>query len=716
MLKLWLNFQNKTWPFDLKRGSEVSIGRGPNNHITIQDKEISRIHCRLAFHSDSELKLHDVGSTNGCYVNGVRVEKAFLVPGDLLQVGNSRVLLTKSDQQTAPKLLSSKRSQKSKGSATNLKVATQRTRVGSFHIRKSAEKPPSTVQPVAKKRFGSNKQMQKLISFCQSVAGELELRRLLELVLDSLVTLTQAGRGLLLLVDDSGGVQVDLDYQYPEAHCDLKTKSFLKSLIANVQDAGHLIVNSAQTVNSKNPMVRYVCIPLATSDIEESASRRKDDYEDRIYGYIYLDRFCDDLPKTIDPDFLKIFGVQAGLALQNAYLYRLATTDPLTKLLNRDSFFRLLDREVAHAAEHNLNMALIMVDLDKFKNVNDDYGHMTGDEVLRESAIRLKDSLRRSDLLGRYGGEEFVVALPRTSQENAVKIVNKLRMRLSETPISEFELTITASFGIAMLSEHSSNQETLLNLADQALYAAKEGGRNRAVVWSSDLERSLTKKEPQQALHHGELLTGQQYLGCLVKFINTLASDSFSVDRLSTVLDNLIDALRADRAILFCGESYEKQLPIVRCTGPVQQQLEESFYFQEAVDFVFQQRVAVKPDLLNSEENQLSVTCLPLKLDQQIYGVLYIEADPEFCQFSNSDFAFLDLASQQIALYLKAHRGKFSDSEDPSTGRQEVGSSADDKGVLSEDYLGGDTEIRVSKKNQRRRSSGHFFNDRQSES
>lgn len=168
---------------------------------------------------------------------------------------------------------------------------------------------------------------------------------------------------------------------------------------------------------------------------------------------------------------------------------QLATTDELTGLFNRRQFFFLAERENARRRGPGPGgVAVVMADIDHFKKVNDAHGHGVGDIVLREVARRLKNGLRLTDVLGRYGGEEFAVLLPDTSPEQAREIVERLRRAVAATPIeaeSRF-LTVTASFGIASRSAAGENLERLLTLADHALYRAKDLGRNRVEVHTHD--------------------------------------------------------------------------------------------------------------------------------------------------------------------------------------------------------------------------------------
>jgi diguanylate cyclase (GGDEF)-like protein len=161
-----------------------------------------------------------------------------------------------------------------------------------------------------------------------------------------------------------------------------------------------------------------------------------------------------------------------------------ATRDGLTGLLNRREMDVQLSGAVSLAQRHARSLACLMLDIDHFKQINDRFGHAAGDEVLRQAAVRITSVCRASDVVGRYGGEEFVLVLPETVASDAVTTGDKLRRVLSEAPISchGVDVSITASVGIAAWSAQMT-PATIYAAADHALYRAKERGRNRTELF-----------------------------------------------------------------------------------------------------------------------------------------------------------------------------------------------------------------------------------------
>ncbi|OKH47710.1 diguanylate cyclase domain-containing protein [Phormidium tenue] len=180
------------------------------------------------------------------------------------------------------------------------------------------------------------------------------------------------------------------------------------------------------------------------------------------------------------------------LKLVNAELNRLATVDGLTEIANRRSFDQALDLEWQRARRQQKNLALILCDIDYFKPYNDNYGHLAGDDCLRQVAQILSTVVKRpGDLAARYGGEEFVLLLPDTTLDGAIEIIEKIQAAIAQCPLphdySEVSSNLTLSFGLVChcptVKEHSPRE--LIHRADLALYEAKAQGRNRYVVGDS---------------------------------------------------------------------------------------------------------------------------------------------------------------------------------------------------------------------------------------
>lgn len=167
----------------------------------------------------------------------------------------------------------------------------------------------------------------------------------------------------------------------------------------------------------------------------------------------------------------------------------MAITDDLTGLFNRRHLLTRFNQEFQRATRLKKELGCMMIDIDHFKNINDTYGHLTGDMVLKETAGMIRDSIRAYDIAGRYGGEEFLVALPDTTFENILHLAERIRLSIAESLRTRDGISIkepvTVSIGIASATAEDSSPNDLLLRADNALYKAKGQGRNR-VSWVTD--------------------------------------------------------------------------------------------------------------------------------------------------------------------------------------------------------------------------------------
>ena len=203
--------------------------------------------------------------------------------------------------------------------------------------------------------------------------------------------------------------------------------------------------------------------------------------EGTIQGFIWL--WGEDLQSS-DIPAMSIFGSQVAISLQNAHLmeevHKMAVTDDLTGIYNRRYFFELAEREFNQARRYELPLSAMIIDIDHFKKVNDTYGHIVGDQVLRNTANVLQMNLREQDTLGRYGGEEFSVIMPVTDEKAAHKLARRLRKEVSESMVDTEAgpVSVNISLGISQLKEDMPTLLSLIHQADKAMYIAKSTGGN----------------------------------------------------------------------------------------------------------------------------------------------------------------------------------------------------------------------------------------------
>ncbi len=219
-----------------------------------------------------------------------------------------------------------------------------------------------------------------------------------------------------------------------------------------------------------DPPRGWMCVPLY--------------WRDKVLGFLTLDGSEPNCFTEVDANSAEIFANQAASSIQNARLFaetqRLAVTDPLTDLYNRRFLYELGRREFERARRYDHCMSALIIDLDLFKQINDTYGHSVGDQALRTLSDRMQTTLRSTDVLGRYGGDEFFVLLVETNLQEALVIAERLSAQVRNTyiPVNESFLELTTSIGISTMTSDVVNLDDLISRADEALYRAKKAGRN----------------------------------------------------------------------------------------------------------------------------------------------------------------------------------------------------------------------------------------------
>jgi two-component system, cell cycle response regulator len=211
---------------------------------------------------------------------------------------------------------------------------------------------------------------------------------------------------------------------------------------------------------------------------------------------IFLNNVAVDSAPLEDGDYVRIgnclFRFLTGGNAEAEYheeIYRLTIIDGLTEIHNKRYLLEFLDRELARSERYHRPLALVLFDIDHFKQINDARGHLAGDLVLHELAACVKKLVRREELFARYGGEEFAAVLPETECEDAVAFAERVREAVANHPFESDgnALSITVSLGVAStMGGESYEPQELIQRADKALYRAKNEGRNRVCVWADD--------------------------------------------------------------------------------------------------------------------------------------------------------------------------------------------------------------------------------------
>ncbi len=294
-----------------------------------------------------------------------------------------------------------------------------------------------------------------ILQVSQEMSSILNRDRLAEKIIAIAHDLTESDKGLVLVQNEK-----------KESFEILAAKEILGEAWSKISDEfGTEIFDRFEVIQTIGAGKSLLCLPIK--------------FQGEVKGACYLEKSTPFNEEDIA--VLKSVMNQAAISSENAKLYELATTDGLTKLIGHRHFQFLLQQETERAIRFHRTLALLMLDIDHFKRLNDTYGHQAGDEVLIEVSRVLQQGCREIDTVARYGGEEFVLILPETDLAGAFLVAERLRSRVENCVIcyQDQVMRVTVSLGVACFPEQAASKEELIQVADKAMYLSKERGRNR---------------------------------------------------------------------------------------------------------------------------------------------------------------------------------------------------------------------------------------------
>lgn len=319
-------------------------------------------------------------------------------------------------------------------------------------------------------------QLEQLYDISRDISSSLDRGHIATELMLRAVELLDAGKGCLLLKDESGewfetiasfGFPKGAESQrYPVAH----------PWVVSALSSGEPQTFDREALASDFHATWALCAPIA--------------YQERTFGvFLVFDKEgpsgLESFDQEADVPMLANMASLAATAIENARLYELATVDGLTRLYIRRHFEQRLMEELRRSERYATQVSLLIMDIDHFKRFNDTYGHQTGDEVLKLVARTIRSSIRDVDVPGRFGGEELLVLMPETEPTGALVMAERVREAIAGVtlpgPAGE-SLNVTVSVGVATFPVHALNSEALIEVADRALYQSKAQGRNRSTL------------------------------------------------------------------------------------------------------------------------------------------------------------------------------------------------------------------------------------------
>jgi diguanylate cyclase (GGDEF)-like protein len=301
-----------------------------------------------------------------------------------------------------------------------------------------------------------------------------------------------------------------------------------------------------------------------------------------------------------------------------------------------------------------------MFDIDKFKNINDRFGHQKGDLVLREICSIVKKSIRREDICGRYGGEEFVIILPDTASKDASIVAEKLRHKVEEAKILGDKYPVTMSLGVASYPDHGEIEQELIEKVDQALYVAKESGRNKSQVWNSQISNKAKRKDRLAGIVSGNMVQDHRNVLAMIELIELIKEGMDRDEKIYKLLGRIIEITEAQNGMLFIVEDGQAAERYGR------RKFEEGWievkrYNRNMLENVIKDGQGVyrvdwddiiEYDSITGAPDWQSVIVTPLIKSQEVKGVLYLTVSTKVKEFDFNHFNFVNALGDITAAIL----------------------------------------------------------------
>ncbi|WP_069649180.1 diguanylate cyclase [Caloranaerobacter ferrireducens] len=408
-----------------------------------------------------------------------------------------------------------------------------------------------------------------------------------------------------------------------------------------------------------------ICIPIFRTRKEsllnkvERRKKIKSFSNDKIIGYFYLDSdmiFNRFNQRTFE--LMKMLSYIAYLNIENYYLKISSSTDKLTGIYNRKYFDFLFDEILRFSKVNNYSFSVIMADIDKFKNVNDIFGHQKGDEILSKVAQIIQNNIRNTDIVGRYGGEEFIVILHDTEGNEGLKVAEKIRKEVENADLISKDYPVTISLGVSNYPQHGQFKDELIENADKALYHAKNTGRNKSVLWDSSIRDKAVRFDKLAGIVTGNTVQDQRIVSLMIDVLNLLKLDEEAEYKIFEILGRLIEVMEIHQAILF---TIGKDLSInnMYARRRMEQKWDNCPRYNKKIiekvidsskgEFLIDWEDIGKIDPVTGKPDWQSVIAVPSIINGKIKGILYLSVPIKEKEFDYNSYNFICKIADIIA-------------------------------------------------------------------
>ncbi|MGV8980827.1 diguanylate cyclase [Clostridium sp.] len=446
----------------------------------------------------------------------------------------------------------------------------------------------------------------------------------------------------------------------------------IKLILQRVRETKNSVLVSDTFNSTKNVELRFMpsgiksimCIPIVRKDhsyIENSkgvVKRVNEPFKlENIKGYLYMEaeRVLNNFNEVSLNECLDLTSF-ISFIMENYLLKISSSIDKLTGTLTRRFLEEALSDNVEKASGSAGVFSIIMFDLDDFKGVNDRFGHQTGDQVLRDVSKIVMDSIRKIDVCGRYGGEEFIVILPGTDVNIASGIAERIRQNIENKKILGSKRELTVSMGIATYPIHGKWKQELVEKADQALYVAKARGKNRCQIWDDKFSGKVKGTNKLSGIVSGNVVQDSRNVLAMVELIEIIKAESDLETKIFKSLGRIIETTEAQNGMLFIineneiSEKFGRKIFKENWTSV-------KGYSGDIIMSVIKDKQAkciidwdsiIDYDLVTGMPNWNSVLAIPIIKSGVVRGILYLTVPIKIKEFKFEDLNFVNILGQLL--------------------------------------------------------------------
>ncbi len=424
-------------------------------------------------------------------------------------------------------------------------------------------------------------------------------------MIDLFAEITQAKNAFIATLQEDDSLNVIASYnRYSEA-------PFYKYVVEQAkQKRDSIIVSDTFEYNTRKgdilipkDITAVFCIPVMipkesdSTEFVEERRRHRDSGSGTIIAYIYMDTDSIINNFTLESSRFCMMAAKVAYVLVDNYNMKIVSTvDKLTKLYTRKHFESELSNEFMYVEKEGGKFSIIMIDIDKFKSVNDRFGHQKGDEILQNVSSIIMSSVRKGDICGRYGGEEIIILLPGTDAEGAYSVAEKIRKKIENTKLLGLNTPLTISLGISSYPEHGTWGKDLIDKADQALYHVKESGRNGSRIYEPNMGKNIKRIDRLEGIISGDLVEDQRKVETMLEILELQRdSDKTFEEKMFSFLGRVIEVSEAQTGGIFYVEETEEGECSIRGKllrkKLVDHEVEEAYYNESILQKCMESRV-----------------------------------------------------------------------------------------------------------------------------